>query len=97
LESTKIVPVMQILAIPDAAAAKLVRRIQLRQGAGLRLRIRFLSFEDPAQLARQHGAEAGSLLGREGPRPLQKALVDRQCDVLLHRSNPLFILHVKNA
>jgi hypothetical protein len=52
LESTKIVPVMQILAIQDAAASKLERRIQLRQGAGFRLRILFVSFDNPAQLTR---------------------------------------------
>jgi hypothetical protein len=72
----EIVPVMQILAIPDAAASKLERRIQLRQSAAIRLRIRFLSFDNPAQLTRQHCADASALLCREGPRALQKALVD---------------------
>jgi hypothetical protein len=67
---------MQILAIPDAAASKLERRIQLRQSAAIRLRIRFLSFDNPAQLTRQYCADASALLCREGPRALQKALVD---------------------
>jgi hypothetical protein len=31
LESTKIAPVMHIVAIPDAAASKMERRVQLRQ------------------------------------------------------------------
>jgi len=70
---------MQILAIPDAAASKMERRVQLRQSAGLRLRIGLLSFDNPAQFIRQHGADASALPGREGSRPLQKALVDRQC------------------
>src|ERR1039457_7716360 len=86
---------MQILAIPDAAASKLERRIQLRQSAAIRLRIRFLSFDNPAQLTRQHCADASALLCREGPRALQKALVDCQCDVLLHRLHPISRFHVK--
>jgi hypothetical protein len=86
---------MQSLAIPNATASKLERRIQLRQSAGPLLRICFLSFDNPTQLARQHCANTSALLCREGPHPFQKALVDCQRDVLLHRLHPISSLHVK--
>jgi hypothetical protein len=84
LESTKTLSVMEGLAACSHCSTKPEGRIQLRHSLGFCLLIGGLPRDHLLQFIGEHGADAGSALSGKGSCLFQEALVECECDVLLH-------------
>src|SRR5229473_317905 len=85
-ESTKVLSIMQGLAVWHLFSAKPEGSVQLCQGLRSGLFILRLPRDNVSQFISKHGANTGSALSRESSCSLQDLFVDRKRDVLLHKS-----------
>jgi len=74
---------MKLLSIGDSSSAEMERGVQIGQGLLLCLSLLLLPVNQIREFLGQESADACSALGGDTSSPLEKTLLNRQCDALL--------------